>query len=428
MRKYLSYIGILSIGTILYSCDYQSIGDAEYLPQQVYLPASVNGVYKVEDIAPDYGPVRYNIDLDARKLNIPLSVYRGGINNDGNVHVALEINNDSVNKLIAAGELLDELENNPELLPVNRMEIPSEVEISSGGEVSPFTMSVDLDFIMANPRTRYITGICINEADCSIASKNYYLIVEINTRFIVPKVLFSCRVIDDANYIVEFTNNSEYGQQYTWDFGDGTAIFEGEVPDNHQYPSNGQYKVKLTTLGITGDNFSYVYDLKLWENITSLYIANSGPFKRKDSGGKTGLLADWLYTDNVAGTSGKGGFYLESGGVMDFYNSSKALINAKVYQSFTLPAGYYRACFTPYSFKGTNNCYYLATTGTELPDTDNIEGNDAVLGYFNWSEDLGKETQEFEFEVKAESQVTIGFVVTNEAKARVQISNVALYR
>lgn len=430
MKNYLQFICAVFSGTMLCACDYQTLADADYMPQQIYMPAVVDGIYVVDDIAPEHGAARYDLDLEARKLRIPLGVYRAGVGNDGTVTATLVIDTDSVCRLIADADkiIVDDSGIVPQLLPDDMVMVPDAVVIADGAETGVFDMSVDLDFLMAHPSTRYVTGICLQEADRDIVGSLSYMIVEINTRFIVPSVSFTYKVTDDAEYIVEFTNSSAYGVDYYWDFGDGSEPFEGLAPGEHRYPSSGSYEVRLSARGITGDIFSYVYDLRIWENITSGYIANAGPFKRKDSGGKTGVLADWLYTDNVVGANGKGGFYLESGGVMDFYNSSKDMDNAKIYQTFTLPAGNYRAAFTPYSFRGTNECGFVVAAGDGLPDLTDLSGNPAVLGSFTWSDALEREQYGFEFDLDKEAQVTFGFVVSNTRGSRTQISNVALYR
>ncbi len=426
MKNFLPTIGIVAMGAIMYSCGYQTLADAEYLPQQVYMPAA-NDIYVVDDITPDHGPARYEIDMDARRLRIPLGIYRSGITDDGTVMATLELDPDSVRSLIDNGDMDDEAGVSPEVFPDEMVEIPQVVEVPDGFDVGAFELSVDLDFLMAHPKTRYVAGIRLREADCDIVGKLSYMIVEVNTRFIVPSVLFTCRVSNDTEYIVEFSNTSEYGSDYVWDFGDGSS-FVGADPGSHKYPSNGIYDIALSARGITGDIFRQIYTLKLWENITPRYISNYGPFKRKDSGGKTGTLADWQYTGNVIGSNGKGGFYLENGGVMDFYNSAKDLNDAKIYQTFTLPAGSYRAAFTPYLFRGVNRCCYIVSEGSELPDIGCVAEDNAVLGYFEWSEDIGRDTEGFEFTLDSETCVTLGFVVSNTAKSRVQISNVSLYR
>jgi PKD repeat protein len=50
---------------------------------------------------------------------------------------------------------------------------------------------------------------------------------------------------------VYFTNQSQYGIQYKWDFGDGT--FSDEVSPEHQYSSDGDYIVKM----ISGNTCGY---------------------------------------------------------------------------------------------------------------------------------------------------------------------------
>lgn len=428
MKTYLPLIFVAVSASMLCSCGYQTLADAEYLPQQVYMPAAVNGIYVVDDVAPDYGPSKYALDMEAGRLNIPLSIYRSGTDNDGAVTVALEVSLDSVRTLMDDGELDDESGVAPLLLPGDKMMVPDVINIPDGAETGTFNLSVDLDFLMSNPRTRYVTGIGMKSSDHDIVKTLNYIVVVIDTRFVVPTVTFTCRVTDDANYVVSFENASEYGFDYQWDFGDGSDIFVGEDPGTHQYPSSGRYDVVLTARGITGDIFTQLYNLRLWENITSKYLLNYGPFKRKDSGGKTGTLADWQYTPNVLGANGKGGFYLESGGVMDFYSSSKDMVNAKIYQTITLPAGNYRAAFTPHAFRGTNECCYVATAAAELPDIENVGSDDKVLGCFRWAESLDDDSYGFEFALSAETTVTLGFVVSNTAKSRVQISSVSLYK
>ena len=113
---------------------------------------------------------------------------------------------------------------------------------------------------------------------------------------------------------------------------------------------------------------------------------------------------------------------------MDFYSSSADLTNAKIYQSLQLPQGAYKIAFTPYKFTGTNTCYLVVYKGSELPDINNIENNPDVLGSYLWNEDVGEIEQGVEFSLDSNQNVTIGFIVSNQAKSRLQISSVNLYR
>lgn len=56
---------------------------------------------------------------------------------------------------------------------------------------------------------------------------------------------------DNQNGVVTFTNNSQFGLSYTWDFGDGsTSDLDNPV---HTYAENGVYPVKLTVSNDCGD-------------------------------------------------------------------------------------------------------------------------------------------------------------------------------
>lgn len=54
-------------------------------------------------------------------------------------------------------------------------------------------------------------------------------------------------------YIVTFTNASEEGLQFQWDFGDNSA-FSSERNPKHQYSTGGIFNVRLTSVGTNGNN------------------------------------------------------------------------------------------------------------------------------------------------------------------------------
>jgi hypothetical protein len=54
-------------------------------------------------------------------------------------------------------------------------------------------------------------------------------------------------------YMVSFTNGTEEGLQYQWDFGDNTALSSEKNP-KHLYSVGGEYIVKLTSVGTNGNN------------------------------------------------------------------------------------------------------------------------------------------------------------------------------
>ena len=54
-------------------------------------------------------------------------------------------------------------------------------------------------------------------------------------------------------YTVMFTNASQEGVQFQWDFGDNTSLSSEKNP-KHQYATGGIYNVRLTSVGTNGNN------------------------------------------------------------------------------------------------------------------------------------------------------------------------------
>jgi PKD repeat protein len=80
--------------------------------------------------------------------------------------------------------------------------------------------------------------------------------------------------VDDTtafvNQTITFSNTSEYGESYSWDFGDGNSSTD-ENPD-HSYAEIGTYTVELTVTGQGGDTNSKsqtitVYNIEPGEKI-----------------------------------------------------------------------------------------------------------------------------------------------------------------
>ena len=219
-----------------------------------------------------------------------------------------------------------------------------------------------------------------------------------------------------------------FGVSYKWDFGDGSTVSNNFTPPAHKYDSLGIYNLKLTVLGVTGNTVVLDSIVHLWKNVTTTYFPNPGnPFYRSDNRAvKTGNLKDWSYTSNVQ-SGGYGGYYADVVPVMDFF-SSLALSNAKIYRTFVLPKGIYKTGFVNAGFKGTNDCYFIAALGTEIPNIETIPNNQNVLASYHWNTDILLTTNLINFELKSAQTVTIGFVVNNTAKSEVKINSVFLFR
>ena len=117
------------------SCEYKEVADAEYSDQILYMPGAKSGIYRVNEISQNNAPYRYRLDMENKKVIVPLGIYRAGVNNKGNVNVDIIIENQIVQEFIAGGELTDEESGlTSEILPQDKFSVPSSVQIKSGEE------------------------------------------------------------------------------------------------------------------------------------------------------------------------------------------------------------------------------------------------------------------------------------------------------
>lgn len=178
-------LGLCLVVFMITSCEYKDVVDVEYPDQVVYLPASRNGVYKIDKAAASTGsPVKYRLDND--KVVLLTSVYRAGVENKGNVSVDIISNPDSVNVLIASGDLTeineDETTSTPTLLPNDKFSFPSTVDIKSGEETGSIEIALDLSFLQNHPDSRFAFAIKIAGSNVSVNEKLNTVIIDFNTK------------------------------------------------------------------------------------------------------------------------------------------------------------------------------------------------------------------------------------------------------
>ncbi|CAL1516336.1 PKD domain-containing protein [Chitinophaga sp. MM2321] len=230
----------------LASCSYKEIVDADYPDQKIYMPAAVNGNYIIAGVSPANKPFRYVVDMAAKKFNVPLSVYRSGINNNGGFTVDIKVDTDTITRMIDASILTGTL-----LLPADKYTIESAVDMAGGKEWAPFTLSVDLDFLRNNPGQLYALCVGVSSPQKEVNPANCKTIIIIDPKITLPVAGFTSTPVEDDPNTIQFTNTSAYALEYSWDFGDGG---KADVPSPaHTYTTAGTYTVKLTVTGITGE-------------------------------------------------------------------------------------------------------------------------------------------------------------------------------
>ena len=249
----------------LVSCRDNEIVDIPYPDQKIYLPAAVQGIFYINSIAEPIGntpvpgyPYRYLVDLANRRFNIPLAVYRSGVDNKGGFDVQITLVADTVTDLMADGSLPD----TTLLLPAKAYNLPEEVVVQDGDEIGPFTLSVDLDFLRQHESQLFALGIHVASGAREANDEISTAIIAIDTRMLHPVADFQYAVDETDGMQVHFTNQSLFSVDYQWDFGDGSDKSTEEAP-SHVYSASGTYPVTLTATGITGqaDESAVTFDV-----------------------------------------------------------------------------------------------------------------------------------------------------------------------
>jgi len=174
--------------------------------------------------------------------------------------------------------------------------------------------------------------------------------------------------------------------------------------------------------------------VKRFEDVTALYIQNPGnPFQRGDNGtGKWGLVKDWLYNTNLLNQNSStiGGWSWDGNpsGVIHFESqdwSGAGLTNGKLYQTFTLPAGEYKASFYSDGGGGSIDGNFVVAAGTTLPDITQLSG---VIGQAHWDQNNVSGNHEMSFTLTSATTVAFGFVVSTGTTTWNHVNSITLKR
>ncbi|MEZ0607753.1 PKD domain-containing protein [Fibrella sp. WM1] len=231
---------------LLSACTYEEIAKADYPQQILYMPAAKNGVFTIASITTS-GAYRFTVDAANKKIVIPLSVYRGGVSNEGDVAVTISANADTVSRLISGSTLVGTA-----LLPADKVVLPTTVTIGSGSNVTPFDLKIDLDYLRAAAIGQKLAmAVTIASSQTPVNPVLKTTVISFDPAILKPVPNFTSKADAASARKIAFTNTSSNAVSYAWDFGDGSAPVTDASP-MYTYSKAGVYTVTLTATGITG--------------------------------------------------------------------------------------------------------------------------------------------------------------------------------
>jgi len=175
------------------------------------------------------------------------------------------------------------------------------------------------------------------------------------------------------------------------------------------------------------DTFYTDYQIKsVKAEVTSVYLKNTKqPFaKNFSTDSRWAVPTDWNVNAAVLNHNGYGGWGSDNGSVLVMEGGwawgASPIINGKISQTVTLPAGKYSFSITIQE-GNASKVFIAAAADTTLPNTDNLSSG---LVFANWK------NGPISFTLTQATQVTIGFVATigENSGEYFRVNKVQLYR
>jgi Domain of unknown function/Domain of unknown function (DUF5013) len=170
-----------------------------------------------------------------------------------------------------------------------------------------------------------------------------------------------------------------------------------------------QYRTLFLPDTLCVDTFATAFQTQRVLLDYSGYFKNKGNPFVSDGASGTGrwrVLKDWIVSASVKNHGGYGSWCSDQGGTLAMemgWSNTAAIVNGKIYQSFTLPAGKYNFEIEIGSNGAIDPVYIVAAVGNTLPNVDAISSAIASTNFAN---------KNLQFTLTQPTTVSIGFLAT----------------
>jgi hypothetical protein len=194
-----------------------------------------------------------------------------------------------------------------------------------------------------------------------------------------------------------------------------------------------QYRTLYKPVALAIDTFYTKYEsLPVKADVTAVYIKNAGaPFLLDNTqyyDWRFGQLADWQYNDEARNRYTYDAIDGTGNACMTLWIwDNGPLVNGKIYQTVTLPAGEYVLEATVSNIDNVLEATYLAVAaGSALPNVDNIT---TALGYGQFTDNSNKGVSA-SFTLPSSATITLGVVgsMSSPAEQTIRISKIKLVK
>ncbi|MDQ0964881.1 hypothetical protein QFZ20_000284 [Flavobacterium sp. W4I14] len=165
-------------------------------------------------------------------------------------------------------------------------------------------------------------------------------------------------------------------------------------------------------------------------NVTDTYFKNAIFARQPGTTDRFVNLADWTTNGAMKNSRPTGAGYDQNVGYLGIERWSggdSPIINGKIYQTFTLPAGNYTIDIDMKKVAADKDSYFVVSDGATIPDASGIAGALVQKGITN---DFNNKILTVDFKLTAPKQVSIGFLINIDQGTQkiIQASSIKMYK